>query len=84
MSFWGHMKTVRKVVKKWQGNHFSFSMRHLKECEIALLELVSSPIPCGQFELGEFQEKNRNSMKIVLNQMRLLNERLWRKKSRVR
>lgn len=52
-------------------------MTRLKECEEEPLALLLGPMPGGLEKLVVFHDKKMNLM-VELNQIRLLEERLWR------
>lgn len=60
------MKDIRGVVRMWKGDQFSQNMRRIKECEVALEELMSGFVSLAQNELEKAQGKKRNLL-IELN-----------------
>lgn len=71
------MKTIKEVVRRWQGDQFSFNENRIRECEETLKDLLAGLVPIDSRELGPFQETKSNLM-IELNQKRLVEEIMWR------
>lgn len=71
------------MVRRWQGDQFSNHMRKIKEFNETLDNILFVQMPIGQTKAMVYQDKMRE-LTMELNQLQLVEKRMWKQKSRVR